>query len=105
MSNYANNYSHIVEYLKAFEHTLDDNHEVWITFPDYNSSFLLSATLTGGDMFIAFELLSMDGESCSVIQNYSQLNFAVFSKRRNNLDRPKQKIGFKSKSGNHHQDS
>ena len=90
------NYSLIVNYLKAFEQTLDDNHEVWITFPDYNSSFLLSATLTGGDMFIAFELLSDDGKSCSVIQNYSQLNFAVFSKPKISAKEQARRIGFKA---------
>ena len=73
-------YALIVQYLKNFEQTLKDNHELWIKFPEYDCSFSLQATENGDDEFIAFDLLSETNEHFSVVQNYSQLNFAVFSK-------------------------
>lgn len=92
-------YSLIVEYLKAFEQTLDDNHEVWITFPDYDCSFLLQATENGKDEFIAFELLSKANEYFAVIQHYSQLNFAVFSKEKAQSATSARRIGFRDCDG------
>ena len=87
-------YNLIVSYLKGFEQTLDANHEVWVQFPKYDALFLLQSTQTGGDDFIAFELLSENGEIISVIQSYSQLNFAVFSKQKANLANPPHRVGF-----------
>ena len=73
-------YALIVLYLKDFEQTLDDNHEVWITFPEYGGPFFLKSTINGGNEFIAFELLTENNTRLTVLQNYSQLNFALLSK-------------------------
>ncbi len=89
-------YTLVVDYLKAFEQTLDDNHEVWLKMPGYNGSFLLLETMTCKDEFIAFELMSDTAEIFSVIQSYSQLNFSVFSKLKRNPSEPKKRIGFKN---------
>ena len=89
-------YDLIVEYLKAFEHTLDGNHELALKFPNYGNSHLLVSTHNGEDEFIAFELLSDFGESLAVIQNYSQLNFAVISKPKPDTQSEARRAVFKT---------
>ncbi len=91
-------YTLIVKYLKAFEAELDENQEMCIKFPDYETSFLLQSTITGGDDFIAFELLSDKGEKISVIQSYSQLNFAITSRSKPIADKPARRVGFIAKT-------
>ena len=88
-------YSLIVDFLKRFEQTLDDNHEVWLKLPGYNNTFKVLETITGDDEFLAFHLLSGTGEHFSLIQSYSTLNFAVFAKPKSFPDKPAQRIGFK----------
>lgn len=46
-------YSLIVEFLKGFERTLDDNHEVWLQIPGYNTTFKILETMTGEDEFLS----------------------------------------------------
>ena len=87
-------YDLIVKYLKQFEQKLDDSHELWIKFPAYDSSFSLKETVNGADEFIAFDLRSEDNEHFSVIQSYSQLNFAVFAKPRTVTDKQGKSMGF-----------
>lgn len=87
-------YSLVKQCLQDFEQTLDDNHEMALAFPDYGGPFVLYATRSGGDTFIAFELLSDNGEIFTVVQNYSQLNFAVFSKLKANLEAPRDERDF-----------
>lgn len=87
-------YSLVKQCLQDFEQTLDDNHEMALAFPDYGGPFVLYATRSGGDTFIAFELLSDNGEIFTVVQNYSQLNFTVFSKLKANLEAPPRRAGF-----------
>ena len=87
-------YSLIVEFLKGFESTLDDNHEVWLQFPGYNTTFKILETMTGEDEFLTLHLVSGTGEHFSLIQSYSALNFAVFAKTKSSPDKPVQRIGF-----------
>ena len=87
-------YNFIVKYLKQFEQKLDNGHELWIKFPEYDISFSLQETENGGDEFIAFDLLSEDNEHFAVIQSYSQLNFSVFSKLRTVADKQGKSMGF-----------
>ena len=86
----------VVQYLKAFERSLDDNHEVWLKMSGYDGSFMLLETMTHEEEFIAFKLLSNTGELFSVIQSYQQLNFAVFSKPKDSPARKAHRIGFKN---------
>ena len=83
-------YNLIVKYLKGFEMALDENHEVGIKFPEYDEPLALLSTMNGEDQFIAFEF-----DNLSVIQSYSQLNFAIVSIPKTSADKPANRIGFK----------
>lgn len=89
-------YKLIVEYLKAFEQKLDDTQEIALKFPDYDGQFLLLSTMSGGEDFIAFELQNTDGSKFSIIQNYSQLNFAIVSETKENPSKPARRVGFRT---------
>ena len=89
-------YGLIVEYLKGFERTLDENHELALKFPDYDGSYILLSTQNGKDEFIAFESLSDLGKTFAVIQSYSQLNFAVFSNPKPDTQPEARRAGFKT---------
>ena len=74
--------------------TLDENHEIALTFPEHGGPFVLDATRSGGNEFIAFELLFDTGEKFTVIQTYSHVNFAVSSKLKANFEVPARRAGF-----------
>ena len=88
-------YKLIVEYLKSFEATLEATQEIVLKFPEYGVQFPLVSTVSGGEDFIAFELQNTDGRLLTVIQNYSQLNFAIVSQTKENPSEPVRRIGFK----------
>ena len=87
-------YTLIVKYLKMFESALDDQHELGLIFPDYGGAYILQSTASGANEFIAFDLLTESGESISVIQNYSQLNFAIVSCSKLIAGEEKRRMGF-----------
>lgn len=87
-------YSLIKNYLKKFEQTLDENHEMALIFPSYGGPYLLQITETGGDEYIAFEMLSDSGEKLAVIQDYSQLNFSVVSRLKPDAQKPARRLGY-----------
>lgn len=87
-------YDLIVQYLRTFEAHLDDEHEIAIQFAQYTGTFSLLLTRGGCDDFILFELADNEDNTFAIVQNYSQLNFAIMSLPKKNPDMPAKRIGF-----------
>ena len=90
----SSKYTHIVGYLRIFEQCLDDNHEIALKFPQYGDPFPLLVTRGGGDEFILFELGTSDGDTFAIVQNYSQINFAITALPKKVPDKPARRVGF-----------
>ena len=87
-------YEHIVNYLRIFEQSLDDKHEVGIIIAPYNRPFPLAVTRGGGEDFIFFELVNDDNDTFAVVCHYSQLNFAIVPLPKEKTEQTARRIGF-----------
>ena len=90
------NYSYIVNMLRIFENSLDNEHEVGIKIPDLSKPYPLAVTRGGNDNFILFELVANNGDTFAVIQNYSQLNFSIWALPKQIHGSCPRRIGFLS---------
>lgn len=88
-------YEIIIEEIKAFESSLDDEHEVCLRLASFGQKVDLAVTDIGyanPDLFI-FRGLA-EGRPAVLIQHQSQLNFLLLSCRKPNGSRPARRIGF-----------
>lgn len=89
-------YSHkvIMDKIKKFEDSLDDDHEVAIRLVSFGENIVLSVTNVG---YTNPNIMIFSGyvgdQPATLIQNISQLNFLLLSVRRT-TNVPKPKIGF-----------
>ena len=93
-------YNRIAEILRTFEKSIDDKHEIGLLFPLAFEAAPLAVTRGCGEDFILFELVGKNGETFTVVQNYSQINFAIVALPTKTQPR---RLGFRP--DNHHEEA
>lgn len=98
----ARNYQHadyqyevIIERIKEFEDSLDEEHEVALKLSSFGQSITLSVTDIGYSNPSILTFHGLVGDSCAtLIQHVSQLSFLLLSVKKANPEAPPRRIGF-----------
>lgn len=88
-------YKNIVEQIRDFESTLDDEHEVALHLASFGTSMVMAVTDIGyqnPDMLYFYGIV--DGKDAQLIQHISQLNFLLLAVRKQTPSAPPRRIGF-----------
>ena len=88
-------YEIICDYIKEFQDSLDDDHEVAIQLTSFGQSILLNVTKIGysNPCLLHFDGF-VEGKKAHLIQHVSQINFLILSARKENPTKPPRRIGF-----------
>ncbi len=91
-------YEILKESIRAFEASLDENHEVAFLLASFGQSVLFNVTAIGYSNpsllhFFGF----VDGKKAELVQNINQLNFLLMAVHKDEPDRPARRIGFNVK--------
>lgn len=92
-------YEVIMERIKEFEGTLDDDHEVAVRLASFGQSITMSVTDIGysdPSTLVFYGLI--DDQRATLIQHMSQLNFLLLAVRKADPEKPPRRIGFESPS-------
>ena len=88
-------YKAIMEYVKEFERSLDDQHDVAVKLTSFGTSITMSVTQI---RYSDPNLLIFDGyvgeDFATLVQHLSQLNFLLIAVPRKEPEKPKRPIGF-----------
>lgn len=88
-------YELIMSYIKEFEDTLDDEHEVGVRLTSFGQSILMNVTDIGyANPYILVFYGFVNGQRSTLIQNMSQLNFLLTAVPKMQPDEPPKRIGF-----------
>jgi hypothetical protein len=92
-------YEIIMESIKDFEDSLDNEHEVAIQLASFGQSILLNVTSIGysNPSLIHFHGY-VNGQYAELIQHVNQLSFLLLSAKKEELTRETRRIGFISKN-------
>lgn len=90
-------YEVIMESIKDFESTLDDNHEVSLRLTSFGQNILLNITDIGySNPSLIHYYGYVNGVYSELIQNISQINFLLTSTLKDDSSREARRIGFRS---------
>lgn len=94
--NYADwKYEKIIEQIRDFEESLDENHEVGLKLASFGSSITMLVTEIGyQNPDLLYFYGSINGTESQLIQHMSQLNFLLTSVEREDKSVPARRIGF-----------
>lgn len=82
------------KYIRAFEQSLDSNHEVGLILTNFGQSITMHVTEIGYEKSVLMIFKGyVNGKMSTLIQHVSQLNFLLTSIEKE-PDRPKRAIGF-----------
>ncbi len=88
-------YEILCEYIKEFQDSLDDEHEVCIQLASFGQSILMQVTSMG---YANPSLITFDGyvnnQYCQLIQHVNQLSFMLMSSPKAEPEEPARRIGF-----------
>lgn len=89
-------YNQLAEYIKQFDETLDQEHEVGIRLVNFGQTVQFSVQRIGyyNPKLISFYGEMPDGSAVQLIQNVNQISFLLLAVKRKNPERPKCPIGF-----------
>ena len=85
----------IIEEVKRFESSLDDEHEVAIKLISFGSSITMYVTgisYQNPDLLYFYGIV--DGNDAQLIQHVNQLNFLIIAVERQDKTTPARRIGF-----------
>ncbi len=84
----------LCKYIRDFEKSLDEGHEVGLLLTNFGQSILMQVTEVSYEepVLMVFKGL-VNGQEATLIQHISQLNFLLTSTPKES-DRPKRQIGF-----------
>lgn len=88
-------YEKIMEEIRSFEKSLDDEHEIAVRLASFGTSVMMAVHEIGyqnPDMLYFFG--TVNGQSTQLIQHTSQLNFLLTAVKKSNLNAPPRRIGF-----------
>ncbi len=88
-------YEVIVEYIREFENTLDNDHEIAIRLASFGRSITMAVTDIGYAnpstlVFYGY----VDGQYATLIQHMSQLNFLLIAAKKADPEKPPRRVGF-----------
>lgn len=94
--NYADyTYEVIMERIKEFEDSLDDDHEIAIRLASFGQSITMSVTEIGYSNPSTLVFYGLIGDQrATLIQHVSQLNFLLLSVKKEDPEKPPRRIGF-----------
>ena len=88
-------YKKIMEQIKTFESTLDNNHEIGICLASFGSTIKMAVHEIGyQNPDILYFYGKIDNQDAELIQHISQLNFLLLSVKRPDCSVPPRRIGF-----------
>lgn len=86
----------IKKYIEEFEASPDTEHEVGVMLTNFAQSILMQVTEIGYEKSVMLVFKGfVDGKAANLIQHINQLNFLFISMDRQELEKPKVKIGFR----------
>ncbi len=93
MADYS--YEVIMRRIKEFEDTLDENQEIAVKLASFGQSVTMSVTDIGYSnpstlVFYGY----VNGQSATLIQHVSQLNFLLLAVQKSDPEKPPRRIGF-----------
>lgn len=85
----------LMESIKEFEASLDDNHEVAIQLASFGQSIVMNVTEIGYSNPSLIHFYGyVDGKKAELIQHVNQLNFLLLAVPKSDPNRPARRIGF-----------
>lgn len=85
----------LMESIKEFEASLDDNHEVAIQLASFGQSIVMNVTDIGYSNPSLIHFYGyVDGKKAELIQHVNQLNFLLLAVPKSDPNRPARRIGF-----------
>ena len=88
-------YEIIMDRIKEFEETLDDEHEIALRLASFGQSVTLSVTDIGYSNPSTLVFYGLIGDQpATLIQHVSQLNFLLMAVKKAEPDKPARRIGF-----------
>lgn len=88
-------YDVIMESIKEFENTLDDDHEVGMLLASFGQSLLLAVeSVEVGDGSTLIFIGRLNDQRTTLIQSISQLNFLLMAVPKQDPTKPARRIGF-----------
>ncbi len=89
-------YEQLVEDIKNFDNSLDDEYEVGVKLITYGNTYQFYLTDLGyhNPYLIFFYGELPDGSPIQLIQHVSQINFVLIKLKKLEPEKPKRKIGF-----------
>ena len=93
-------YDVIMNRIKEFEQSLDDNHEVAVKLASFGQAITMSVTDIGYSNPSTLVFYGYVGsQQATLIQHMSQLNFLLLAVEKADPEKPPRRIGFASSSG------
>lgn len=91
-----NIFQQLVQRIKRFESSLDQEHEVGMQLVSFGQSIQFSVTHIGymDPSIIWFEGILPDESNVELVQHISQISFLMMALKRQNSEKPKSPIGF-----------
>ena len=88
-------YKKLIEQIRKFEASLDQNHEVAIRLASFGTSILMSVEDLGyQNPDVLYFYGKVNGEEAQLIQHASQLNFLLLAVQKPDPKKPPRRIGF-----------
>ncbi len=89
-------HSRLCEYIKDFDDSLDQEHEVGIRLVNFGQTIQFVVANIGyyNPKLISFYGVMDDGSKVQLVQHVNQISFLLLSVKRKNPDQPKCPIGF-----------
>ena len=92
-------YEVIIDRIKEFEETLDDDHEVAVKLASFGQSVTMSVIDIGYSNPSTLVFYGYVGDQqATLIQHLSQLNFLLLAVKKADPEKPPRRIGFESPS-------
>ncbi len=90
----------VMEQIKAFEASLDEDHEIAVKLTSFGQSVTMSVTNIGyADPSTLFFHGLVGEQPATLIQHVSQLNFLILAVRKQDPQKPARRIGFSPPTG------
>jgi hypothetical protein len=91
-----NIFQQLVQRIKRFEKSLDQEHEVGMQLVSFGQSTQFSVTQIGymDPSIILFEGILSDESNVELVQHISQISFLMIAVKRQNSEEPRSPIGF-----------
>lgn len=88
-------YELLCKHIKAFQDTLDDEHEVGLQLASFGQSIVLNVVEIGYSNPCLIHFYGYyNGNKCHLIQHVNQLSFLLLAVPKSDPDKPARRIGF-----------